>query len=105
MVQRATLAQRHAHQRAARLLSGLADGLGHLAGLAVAEAHPALLVANHHQRREAEAFAALDHLGHAVDVHQLVLELAVALLAVAARPVSLRTSHVFSSSLRISDRP
>ena len=48
----------------------------------MAEADPALLIADDHQRGEAEAPAALDHLGHAVDVHELVDKLAVALFAV-----------------------
>ena len=82
-MQRAALAQRHAHQIALGLLGRLADRLRHLARLAVAEADAALLVADHDQRREAEPAAALDHLGHAVDVHELVDELAVAIVAVA----------------------
>jgi len=50
----------------------------------VAEAGAALLVADHDQRCETEALAALDDLGHAVDVDELVDELAVALLALLA---------------------
>ena len=92
-MQRAALAQRHAHQAAARLFGRLADRLRHLARLAVAEADPALLVADNDQRGKAEALAALHHLGDAIDMHELVFELAVALFAVAV-PVSLRTSHV-----------
>jgi hypothetical protein len=61
----------------------LADRLRHLAGLAVAEADAAFQVTHHHQRREAETLAALDHLGHAVDVHELVFELALAIVAIA----------------------
>jgi hypothetical protein len=68
VVQRAALAQRHADQPALGGLGRLADRLGHLARLAVAEADAALLVADHHQRGEAEATAALHHLGDAVDV-------------------------------------
>jgi hypothetical protein len=54
-----------------------------LARLAVAEADPALLVADHDQRREPEAPAALHHLGDAVDVDELVGELAVPLFPLA----------------------
>jgi hypothetical protein len=114
VMQRAALAQRHADERAARRLRCLADRLRHLARLAVAEAYPALLIAHHHQRGKAEALAALDHLGHAVDVHELVFELAIALVAIAiAVPVSVRSCHVDaflwasrgSSRLRARRRP
>ena len=56
---------------------------GTFARLAVAEAYPALLIAHDDERREGEAPAALDHLGHAVDVHQLVDDRAVAVVAIA----------------------
>ncbi len=49
----------------------------------MAEADAALLVADDDERSEAEAPAALHHLGDAIDVHQLVDEFAVALFAVA----------------------
>ena len=62
----------------------LADRFRHFARLAVAETDPALLVADHDQRRKAEALAALDDLRHTIDVDELVDELAVALLAVPA---------------------
>jgi hypothetical protein len=45
----------------------------------VAEADAALLIANDDKRRKAEAPAALHHLGDAVDVDELIDELAVAL--------------------------
>ena len=79
-MQRAALAQRHADQRALGRLGRLADRFRHFARLAVAEADAALLVADDHQRGEAEPPAALHHLGDAVDVDQLVDELAVARL-------------------------
>src|SRR6185312_9722561 len=72
---------RHADHGALRGVGRLADRLRHFAGLAVAEADAALLVADHHQGREAEAPSALHYLGVAVDVDELVHELAVALLA------------------------
>src|SRR5690606_31805215 len=53
------------------VLLGLLDALGdrgrHLLGLAVADSHRAVAVADHHQRREAEPAATLDHLGDPVD--------------------------------------
>ena len=60
----------------------LADRFRHLAGLAVAEADAALLVADDDERGEAEAPAALHDLGDAVDVDQPVDEFAVALVAI-----------------------
>jgi hypothetical protein len=60
--------ERHLEQVLAGLLGALLDGEGHLLGLAVAEADPAVAVADHHQGGEREAPAALHHLGHAVDV-------------------------------------
>src|ERR1700736_1619181 len=83
MMERTALAQRHPHEAAFGGLGRLADRLGHFARLAVAEADPALLVADNDERREAEPAAALDHLGDAVDVHELVDELAVALFPLA----------------------
>src|SRR4051794_34424860 len=81
VMQRAALAQRDAGQVALGRLGRLADRLRHFARLAVTEAGAALLIADHDQRCETEALAALDDLGHAVDVDELVDELAVALLA------------------------
>ena len=80
VMQRTALAQRHAGQVALGGFGGLADRLRHFARLAVTEAGAALLVADHDQRCETEALAALDDLGHAIDVDELVDELAVALL-------------------------
>jgi hypothetical protein len=55
----------------------------------MAEPDPALLVADNDQRGKAETPATFDHLGHAVDVHQLVSELAVAVFAVAAAALTI----------------
>src|SRR5262245_9995775 len=93
VMQGAPLAQRHAHQAAPRRLRGLADRLRHLARLAVTEANPSLLIADHDQGSKTKALAAFHHLGHTIDVHQLVFELAIALLAIAI-PVSIWTSHL-----------
>jgi hypothetical protein len=49
-----------------------------------AETDPALLIADHDQRRKAEALAALDDLRHTIDVNELVDELAVALFPIPA---------------------
>jgi hypothetical protein len=46
------------------------------------EADPALLIADDHKRRETEAPTALDDLRHAVNVNELIDELAVSLFAI-----------------------
>jgi hypothetical protein len=101
VVQRAAFLQRHADQATLGLLGGLADALGHLLGLALAEADAAALVADDHERGEAEALAALDGLGHPVDRDQTVGEFRgfLALIA-AASPASLFTfCHVACPSI------
>jgi hypothetical protein len=64
----------------------------------VAEADPALLIADDDQRGEAEAPAALHHLGDAVDVDELVDELAVALFV---SPLAGFTCHICFHPLSI----
>ena len=49
----------------------------------MAETGPALAVADHDQRREAEALAALHRLGHAVDVDELFDQLLAAIVVAA----------------------
>src|SRR2546426_1575672 len=66
--------QRHEDQILLGVLHRLADRLGHLVGLAEADTHMAPTVADHHQRREREAAAALDDLGHAVDGDDAVIQ-------------------------------
>ena len=97
-MQRAAFAQRHADQVALGGFGRLADRFRHFARLAVAEADAALLVADHDQRGKAEALAALHDLGDAVDVDQLVDELAVALFAVAPWPPPRSRSPAMVSS-------
>ena len=50
----------------------------------MAETNPALLIADDDERGEAEATAALHHLGDAVDVNELVDDAVVTLFAVPA---------------------
>src|SRR5262245_17336125 len=78
-MQRASLAQGYFHQITFGGLGCLADGLGHLARRAMAEADPSLLIADHDERGKTETPSALDHLGDAIDVNELVDEFAVAL--------------------------
>src|SRR4029078_2001287 len=80
VMQRPAFAQRNACQAALGSICRLADRFRYFASLAVPKADPAFLAAHHHQRSNAETAAALDHLGHAVDVPQLVGELAGAVL-------------------------
>src|SRR5256714_3210617 len=84
VMQRAAFAQGNARQIALGRLGRLADRLGHFTRLAVAETDPALLVADHDQRRKAKALAALDALRHAIDLDEVIAELAIALLAIPA---------------------
>src|SRR6202043_411371 len=78
-------------------LGRLADRFRHLARLTVAEADPALLIADHHQRGKAEAQSTLHHFGDAVDVDELVDEFAVAFFA--SMGVTCHDYQPFSSSL------
>ena len=82
-MQGAALAQRHTHEIAFRRIGRLADRFRNLARLAVTEPDAALLIADDDERSEAEAPAALHHLGDAVDVDELVGELAVPLFLLA----------------------
>ncbi len=79
----ACVTQRHADEIAPRGLVRLADRLRHLARLAVAEADATLEVADDDEGGKAEALAAFHDLGDAIDVHELVGELALDLLPVA----------------------
>ena len=67
--------QRRVPKRGFRPVDRLANGLGYFLGLAETEADPAVGVAHDHQRREAEAPAALHDLRDAVEVDDLFLEL------------------------------
>src|SRR5690606_13903086 len=87
MMQRPALTQGDADHLPLGLLGRLADRLGHLAGLALAEADAALLVADDDECCKAEALAALHRLRHAVDRNQPVLEFRV-LVTIATIPAA-----------------
>ena len=57
-----------------RLFHSLRDRSGHLRRLPFADPYPAATVSHHHQRTEVEAFAALDHLRHAVNKDNLIFK-------------------------------
>src|SRR6185312_8728844 len=99
MMQCPALAQRHADHRTARLLGRLADRLRHLARLAGAVADAALAVADDDDRREAEAPAALHHLGDTVDADELLDKIALlaAARAAAARAFAARSAAAASA--------
>src|SRR4029079_8444168 len=108
VVQRAAFAQCDARQVALGRLGRLADRFGHFARLAVAETDPALLVADHDQRRKAEPLAALDDLRHTIDVDQLVDDLTVALFPttpVASTAFAFTCHGVFQSLGELSPCP
>ena len=62
-------------RRLRRILDGLANRLGHLGSLTQTHADMAVAVADDDQCAEVEAFAALDHLGHAADLHDRLFEI------------------------------
>ena len=64
--------QRDFDHAARAVLDGLFDAGGHFVGLAVAPADLALAVADHDHGGKAEAPAAFDHRGAALDLHDLV---------------------------------
>ena len=82
MMKRTTLAQRDADQIPFRGIRRFLDRIRHLARPSVTKAYAPLLVADDNKSRKSETPAAFYHLGDAVDVNELVDELAVAILAV-----------------------
>src|SRR5262249_4799075 len=109
VMQRAAFAQRNARQVAFRRVGRLADRFRHFARLAVTKADAALLVTDDDERGEAEAASALHNLGDAVDVDELVDELAVALFPIpvpfASATFAFTFSHVSIQSVRGSPAP
>src|SRR6185295_12872332 len=67
---------RHREQVLLRVVDGLGDRERNLARLAVADADAVDFVADHDERREREATAALDDLGDTVDLDHALFELA-----------------------------
>src|SRR4051794_39648370 len=84
VVQCAAIAERNANHRLLRRSSRFGNRLRHFARFAVTEAGAALAVADDHERREAEALAALHRLGDAIDVDELLDQLFATILVVAA---------------------
>ena len=75
LVRNGDAVERHPEDVLPRLVVALADRLGDLVRLAEADADVPGLVADDDERAEAEAPAALDDLGDAVDVDDALLEL------------------------------
>ena len=67
---------RHFHLAAHAFLDGLLDAGRHFVGLAVAPADLAVAVADDDHRGEAEPPAALDHRGAALDLDDVLVQLA-----------------------------
>src|SRR6185437_2307578 len=84
VMQRTARTQRYENHVALGRFGRLADRFRHFARLAVAEADAALLVADDDEGCKAETPAALDDLGDAVDVDELIDDAVVALFAIAA---------------------
>ena len=57
------------------VVGALADGIGHLTGLAGSGADHAVAIAHDHHRAEAEAAATLDHLRHAVHLNHALFQI------------------------------
>ena len=70
----AFLGQRNLEHVLLGVLDALADGDGHLGGLAHADTDVAVAIADDDERGQAEATAALDDLGNAVDVNNALFE-------------------------------
>ena len=83
------------------LLDGLPDGHGHFARLAHAESGMAVLIADNHQRGEAEVLAALDDLGDALDGDDLVLQIRLALTSMCRRTAKLSRRICFDINLEL----
>ena len=81
MMKRTARTKRHEDHVALGGFRCLADGFRHFACLAVAEANAALLVADDDERGKAETTAALHHFRDAVNMNELVYELALNLFA------------------------
>src|SRR5438105_2134845 len=90
----------HGQHLAPRGVDRLADRFTDLVGLAGRDAHVAVAVAHRHQRVEAEAPAALHHLGHAVDRDDVLDLVAVAVAAIAAIPAAARTTPARTTAPR-----
>src|SRR5579885_3164669 len=101
MMQGAPFAQRHPDKRALGRLGCLANGFGDLAGLAVAIADPALLIADHNESGKPKPSAAFNDLGNAIDMDQAVNKIAFAVLAVAAPAALSLTRHCSLSILSV----
>ena len=91
-MQGAAVAQRNADHRLLRCGSRLADRFRNFAGLAVTEAGAALAVADDHERRKAEALAALHRFRDAVDVDELLDELLATLIVAATATTVVATA-------------
>ena len=65
---------RHPHQALLRAIDALANRLRNFIGLAQAESDQPVMVAGDYQRAEAEPAPALDDLGNAVDMHDLLFD-------------------------------
>src|SRR5438067_236094 len=73
----------NADQVAPCRLPRLLDGRRHLVGLAVTDAHAAFAIAHHHEGGETESPATLDHGRAAIDLDDVLIELAIALALLA----------------------
>src|SRR4029077_623726 len=97
------LDERHVDHALLGLLDALADRFRHFLRLAETEPHAPRAVPDDHERAEAEAPAALHHLGHAVDVDDLLLQLGAAVVDDPPLAAGTHLRHV--ATLRTGGRP
>ncbi len=97
LVRERPLGHRHGDHGAPGRVDRLADRLGHLVRLAGADPHLALLVADGDERGEGEAASALDHLGDAVDVDHVLLEVGLA-ATLAAAPAAIPAAPALAAT-------
>src|SRR4029079_7734252 len=81
------------------LLDTLGDGRGNFLGLAIADAHGAIAIADHDERGEAEATATLDDFGDAVDGHDALDERVLVGRLVPAAAVAVATAATLVTAL------
>jgi hypothetical protein len=83
VMQRAAIFQRDAQHRAFRRFGGLANGFGHFACLAMSKPNPAALIADNDKGGEAKAPSTFHDLRNTIDMHELIDEIAIFVVAVA----------------------
>src|SRR3954468_4134065 len=88
LVRNGVILSRHLDERLPGRIRGLADRLGDFIGFAEAETDAPLFVARDNEGAEGEAAAAFDHLGAAIDEHDLFGQVRLLFRLIALRPAA-----------------